>query len=120
MKKKTYEVELRLTGFVRIEVEAENKDEATELATEEFFGSDYPGANDHEVKVESIEACDTDGQANLFGVELRLTSFVCIRIEAENADEATELAIEELYNSDHPNAQDHDVELESIGSIEHR
>lgn len=115
MEKKTFEVELRLTGFVRTEIEAENKDEAAELAIEKLYDSDYPNADDHDIEAESIEACDST--ENLFEVELRLTSFVRIQVEAENAEAAAELAIEELYGSDHPNAQDHDIEVESIGKL---
>ena len=118
MEKKTYEIELRLTGFVRTEIEAENKDEAVELAIEKLYDSDYPNADDHEIEAKSIKACDST--ENLFEVELRLTSFVRIQVEAENAEAAAELAIEELYGSDHPNAQDHDIEVESIESIEDR
>ena len=55
-----------------------------------------------------------------FKVELRLTSFVRIEVEAENAEAAAELAIEELYDSDYPNADDHNIEVESIESIEDR
>ena len=56
--KKTFEVELRLTSFVRIQVEAENAEAAAELAIEELYESDYPNADDHDIEVESIEATE--------------------------------------------------------------
>ncbi len=58
MEKKTFEVELRLTSFVRIQVEAENAEAAAELAIEELYESDYPNVNDHDVEVESIKATE--------------------------------------------------------------
>jgi len=46
---KTYDIELKRTSFINYTIEADNKEEATELALAQG-GEDYPGNADWQVR----------------------------------------------------------------------
>jgi len=52
---KTYEVELRRTSYITLTVEAENEEQAEELAWQEIESGDYGRAKDAHWECESIE-----------------------------------------------------------------
>ena len=102
-----YEVCYRFNGEYDVEVNAANKAEAKEIAKDKYYEADFGEAEDIEIIDIYVSEIDTDKYNVCIEFTARYTTFV----EADNLEEADEIAEERYTDADFGEARDIDGEL---------